>query len=304
LRPTAEQLRYYSVEGTILLPGERMLKTPVAAPMFRYWAQPIYDPILGPNGPKEECFVDGGDKGDPLGITPSGNLGGLNPTDVGVEYTIGGKRKVTTSNVICICSPRFMVRRVEIVPNGIDHRVSLAGNIGVTSPGLFRDRRAAMVGVAIERPAGIDGSVRPSAFVGKVGLSFFIGSTRPLVVGQVEGVKVTAALVEPEQLTAYPNLCPLTVTKSVDPPGPKSPGDVVTITIKYANTGSREVSDVVVSDSLSGRLEYIPGSAVSDRASNFSVGDNEVGSSVVRWELPGTILPGQSGTVKFRAKVR
>jgi len=25
---------------------------------------------------------------------------------------------------------------------------------------------------------------------------------------------------------------------------------------------------------------------------------------VVRWELPGTILPGQSGTVRFNAKVR
>lgn len=304
LRPTAEQLQPYAVAGTILLPGEKTLRAPIAPPMFRYYAQPMYDPIMGPNGPKEECFVDGGDKGDPLGINPSGNLGGLNPTDVGVEYSVGGKRKVTTSNVVCICSPRFMIRRVEVVPGGIDHRVSLAGNVGVTAPGLFRDRHAAMVDVGVVRPGGIDGSVRPSAFVGKVGLSFYLGSTRPLVVGQVSGVKVTAALVEPEQLTAYPNLCPLTVTKSVDPPGPKSAGDIVTITIKYANTGSREVSDIVVSDSLSGRLEYVPGSAVSDRASNFSVGDNEVGSSVVRWELPGTILPGQSGTVKFKAKVR
>lgn len=303
-RPTGDLLQATAVAGTILLPGERQLRAPVAPPMFRYYAQPMYDPILGPAGPKEECFVDGGDKGDPLGITPSGNLGGLNPTDVGVEFTLGGKRKVTTSNVVCICSPRFMVRRVEIVPGGIDHTIALAGHVGVTAPGLFRDRRAAMADIGIVRPGGIDGSVRPSVYVGKLGTSFFIGSTRPLVVGQVSGVKVTAALVEPEQLTAYPNLCPLTVTKSVDPPGPKSAGDIVTITIKYANTGSREVSDIVVSDSLSGRLEYVPGSAVSDRAANFSVGDNEVGSSVVRWELPGTILPGQSGTVKFKAKVR
>jgi hypothetical protein len=25
---------------------------------------------------------------------------------------------------------------------------------------------------------------------------------------------------------------------------------------------------------------------------------------VVRWELPGVLLPGQGGTVRFRAKVR
>ena len=96
--------------------------------------------------------------------------------------------------------------------------------------------------------------------MGKVGLAFYLGSARPLVVGQVDGIKVTGALVEPEQLTAFPTLCPLTVTKSVDPPGAKEPGEVVTITIKFANTGSKAVSDLVVSDSLSGRLEYVAGS--------------------------------------------
>ncbi len=304
LKPTAEQLRPYAIDGTILLPGEKVLKSPLAPPAFRFYAQPLYDPILGPKGPKEECFVDGGDKENPLGIGPGGNLGGLDPTDVGVEFTIGNKRQVTTSNVVCICSPRYMIRRAELVPGGFEHRVALAGNVGALGPGMFQDRRAAMVDIGLLKPVGIDGSVRPSAFVGKVGLSFYLGSTRPLVVGQVEGVKVQGALVEPEQLTAYPLLCPLTVTKSVDPPGPKEPGEVVTITIKYANTGSKAVSDLVVSDSLSGRLEYIAGSAASDRPSNFTVGDNEVGSVVVRWELPGTLLPGQSGTVKFKAKVR
>jgi uncharacterized repeat protein (TIGR01451 family) len=161
-----------------------------------------------------------------------------------------------------------------------------------------------MLTIGQERPIGVQGSVRPSAYVGKVGLSFYLGSTRPAVVGQIDGVKVTGALVEPEQLTAYPTLCPLTVTKSVDPPGPKEPGEIVTITIKYANTGAKAVSDLVVSDSLSGRLEYMPGSAQSDRPANFTAAENEVGSVIVRWELPGTLLPGQSGTVKFKAKVR
>src|SRR5262249_31609067 len=158
-------------------------------------------------------------------------------------------------------------------------------NVGVTSLDQLRDRRAAMVDIGLVKPAGVIGSVRPSSFVGQVGLSFFLGSQRPLVVGQVESVKVIGALVEPEQLTAYPLLCPLTVTKSVDPPGPRAPGDVVTITIRYANTGAKAVSDIVVSDSLSARLEYIPGSAVTDRGANFSAAENEVGSMVVRWEL-------------------
>jgi uncharacterized repeat protein (TIGR01451 family) len=304
LKPTPEQLRPFAVEGTVLLPGEKYLKSPVAPPSLPVVLCPMWDPILGPKGPKEECFTDGGDKDDPLGITPDGRLRGLNPTDVGVEYSTGGKRKVTTSNVVCICSPRFMVRRAEIVPGGVELPLVLAANVGVTGADFLRQRRAAMQEVALTRPSGLLGTVRPSAYVGKVGVAFFLGSERPLVVGQVQGVAVTAVVVEPEQLTAYPTLCPLTVTKSVDPPGPKEPGEVVTITIRYANTGAKEVSDVVISDSLSARLEYVPGSAASDRPSNFTVAENEVGSTVVRWELPGTILPGQAGVVKFKAKVR
>jgi uncharacterized repeat protein (TIGR01451 family) len=304
LKPTLEQLRPFAIEGTVLLPGEKYLKSPVVGPQFLFYACPMYDPILGPKGPKEECFLDGGDKEEPLGIGPHGRLYGLDPTDVGVEYTLGGRRKVTTSNVVCICAPRFMIRRVELVPGGFDYKQALIANVGTLSPELFKERRAAMVDIGLTRPGGVEGRVRVSVYVGRIGTAFFIGTTRPLVVGQVEGVKVTGALVEPEQLTAFPTLCPLTVTKSIDPPGPKEPGQVVTVTIRYANTGSKAVSDIVVSDSLSGRLEYVAGSAASDRAANFTATENEVGSVVVRWELPGTILPGQSGTIKFKAKVR
>ncbi len=304
LKPTLEQLKSYTVEGTILLPGEKFLKSPVAPPLMPYLAHPLYDPLLGPRVPKEEYFVDGGDRGDPLGIGPNAKLGGLNPTDVGVEFTIGGRRKVTTSNVISITSPRFMIRRVEMLPNGFDHQVRAAANVGSLSTGFFKDRRAPMVDIALTQPAGFEGKVKPSAFVGKVGTAFFIGTSRPQAYGQVQGVKVVGVVVEPEQLTAFPMLTPLTVTKSVDPTGPREAGDVVTITIKYANTGAKAVSDIVISDSLSGRLGYVDGSAQSDRPSNFTAAENEVGSVIVRWELPGTLLPGQTGTVKFKAKVR
>jgi uncharacterized repeat protein (TIGR01451 family) len=304
LKPTADQLRPFAVNGTVLLPGEKALRAPIVPPVFPYFACPMYDPLLGPKGPKEECFVDGGDRDDPLGIGRGDRLGGLNPTDVGVEYTIGGQRRVATSNVVCICAPRFMIRRAELAPSGLNVAQGVASRAAAQAAGVINDRQAAMVGVGVERPLGVAGGVRPAAYVGKVGLSFYLGTTRPLVVGQVDGVKVTGALVEPEQLTAFPTLQPLTVTKAVDPPGPKEPGDVVTITIRYANTGSKAVSDVAVNDSLSGRLEYITGSAQSDRPATFTAAENEVGSVVVRWDLPGTILPGQTGIVRFKAKVR
>jgi uncharacterized repeat protein (TIGR01451 family) len=303
-KPTPELLHTLAVDGTILLPGEGRLKAPMLPPVVPFWACPMYDPILGPKGPKEECFENGDDRNDPLGIGPNQRLGGLNPTDVGVEYTMNGKRRVTTSNVGCICAPRYMIRRTEILPGGIDARQMLIENVGRSSSAWLRERQMAMADIAREKANAFVGRSRPSAYIGKIGTSFFIGTSKPSAIGQIEGLKVVAALVEPEQLTAYPVLCPLTVTKLIDPAGPRQAGDVVTITIRFANTGTKAISDLVVSDSLSGRLEYVPGSAQTDRPGNFTTADNEAGSVIVRWDLPGVLLPGQAGMVRFKAMVR
>src|SRR5262245_5893136 len=91
-KPSAEELQTTAVDGTILLPGEKYLKAPALPPVFPHWACPLFDPILGPKPAREECFPDGGDRRDPLGIGPNGQLGGLNSTDVALEYTIDGKR--------------------------------------------------------------------------------------------------------------------------------------------------------------------------------------------------------------------
>ena len=307
--PPPQELAATAIDGTILLPGETSLRAPAIPPTIEYYACKLYDPLLGPKGPKEECFVDGGDKADPLGIGPTGRLGGLNPTDVGVEYTTPDKRgepvrRVTTSNVVCVCVPRFVVQRAELAPAGYNVPVVLAAHAGAEGPQAVRDRRAAMAEIGREKPAGFAARVRPMAYFGSVGVGYFIGASGVRVVGQVEGVQVTGALVEPMALTAYPTVCPLTVTKSVSSDGPVGSGDVVTFTIRYVNTGAKPVSDLVVSDSLSGRLEYVVGSQQSDRAANFTASPNEVGSEVVRWELPGVLMPGQGGVVKFRAKVR
>jgi uncharacterized repeat protein (TIGR01451 family) len=300
--PPRELLVATAVDGTVLLPGERYLRTPLLPPMMPWFGCPLFDPILGPRGPKEECFLDGGDREDPLGIGPFGRPGGLNPTDVGVEYTIGGRRRITTSNVVCICSPRFMIQRVEVAPVGYTLPYAVNDLIATKAPSRTQERIGPEAYVGRANPTELEGKVKLSAYIGRVGTSFFIGSSRPSVFAQVEGVKIQGAVVEPELLTN--TTCPLTVTKEVSPSGPAQQGDVVTITIRYKNTGNKPVSDVVVNDSLSGRLEYVPGTQESDRAANFTTIPNDAGSVVVRWELPGTLLVGQSGTVRFKAKVR
>jgi uncharacterized repeat protein (TIGR01451 family) len=303
-KPEADWLARTAIDGTILAPGDAYLKSPQIPPTIPFYACKLFDPILGPKGAPEECFPDGGDKGNPLGIGPNNRLGGLDPTDVGVEFSINGKRRVATSNIVCLCVPRFVIQRAEIVAEGYDVQAIVRGVHGGLAAQGLGSRAATMAEIGREKPVGVLAQQRPKSYIGAVGTSFFIGSSRPTIIGQVQGIAVVGVVVEPEVITAYPGAAPLTVTKSVDASGPVESGSIVTFTIRYVNTGNKPITEIALSDSLSGRLEYVPGSNQSDRAANFSATGNEVGSAVVRWEFPGVILPGQGGTVKFKAKVR
>lgn len=96
---------------------------------------------------------------------------------------------------------------------------------------------------------------------------------------------------------------PLVLFKCADRPAAKV-GDVVTFTLRYANHGGRPLTDVAVSDSLTGRLEYVPGSAKADRDAVFTLQENEAGSVLLRWEIGGIVQPGQGGVVRFQARIR
>jgi uncharacterized repeat protein (TIGR01451 family) len=132
----------------------------------------------------------------------------------------------------------------------------------------------------------------------------------PAVVGRVEGgpqvVRATAETAElmcvcheaPHELDK-----PLYLCKWCDR-GAAVPGEVVEFTLHYTNRGGKPITDVAVSDSLTTRLEYVPGSEQSDRNAVFTVQENEAGSLVLHWEIGGRLLPGESGVVRFKAKVR
>jgi uncharacterized repeat protein (TIGR01451 family) len=130
------------------------------------------------------------------------------------------------------------------------------------------------------------------------------------VVGRIkDGAQVVRGLVETRDLTVCchetPRLPdkPLVLVKCADRDSAR-PGDVVTFTLKYSNLGGRAITDVAVTDSLSPRLEYVPGSTRSDRNAVFTTQDNEAGSVILRWEISGTLQPGESGRLLFQARVR
>ncbi|WP_165230842.1 DUF11 domain-containing protein [Aquisphaera insulae] len=82
------------------------------------------------------------------------------------------------------------------------------------------------------------------------------------------------------------------------------PGDTITFTITYRNMGNTPIRSASIVDSLLPRLEYVKGTARGPKGTSFSSGDNKVGSTELKWDLPGVIAPGASGEVSFQAVVR
>ena len=301
-KPEADDLARGAVPGTVLLPGEKVLAAPRVPPLFNAFGVAMFDPIAGPKLAPEECITDGGDKFPALGIGPNRLLGGLNPTDVAVEYTAGLKRRVATSNEVCICAPRYVLRKVELTPGGVQLAAGVA--FAEQAGGLQVGSRAAAPEAYASRakPVSADGRVRPSITYVKQGIAVAEALQKVQAITTLEGVKVLVSSVEADEVTNGPNQ--MIVTKSVSPVGPVQSGDTVTFTIQYRNATPHAATDLLLSDSLSGRLEYVPGTAASDRPANRTAIDNEAGSVTLRFEIPGPIAPGASGTIKFQAKVR
>jgi len=300
--PDADLYASFNLPGTMLLPGSNALGIPKVGPCLPFYGVPLFDAVIGYKPTPEECLTDGGDKGPRLGIGPAGRLGGLNPTDVSLEFTANRKRRVATSNEVCICAPRFVIRKVEAGPSGLQMAVAL--DAAVQTAPIRTASMNLLAGATLNRikPLGLESRMRPAITFVVNGLMIFEGVTRPYGISTIAGVQQSIGVIEPDEITSNPDQ--FVVHKSVEPVGPVKSGDIVTFTLNYRNSTVHPATDIILSDSLSGRLEYVPGSAQSDRPANVTTLDNEAGSVVLRFEIPGPIPPGKTGVVKFRAKVR
>ncbi len=82
------------------------------------------------------------------------------------------------------------------------------------------------------------------------------------------------------------------------------PGEIIDFTLRYDNTGDQVIGNVTIADSLTTRLEFVPGSAQSSHKTNFSTKINDADSLVLRWEIVEPVKPGTGGVLRFQCKVR
>ena len=82
------------------------------------------------------------------------------------------------------------------------------------------------------------------------------------------------------------------------------PGDIVTFGIRIENVGDGAVTEVMVVDNLTTRLEYVEGSLECESEVEFKATKNEAQSLELLWALSEPLGVGESVTIQFKCRVR
>jgi uncharacterized repeat protein (TIGR01451 family) len=108
-----------------------------------------------------------------------------------------------------------------------------------------------------------------------------------------------------QELVVYelPDAGRLRICKVADR-GDALPGEIVTFILRIDNVGDSPLREIVLTDSLTNRLQYVPESQTSSREAEFSVSENDGQALRLTWKFPGELKVGEGATVEFKCKVR
>jgi uncharacterized repeat protein (TIGR01451 family) len=129
----------------------------------------------------------------------------------------------------------------------------------------------------------------------------------PMVAATVEPANELRARFTPSELVGQENRhkgrAKLRIVKLADKEI-AAPGDVITFKIRFDNIGDRPVTQVVIVDNLTPRLEYVEDSATCTKPGEIITADNGEGSLILRWELEEPLAARDGGVITFQARVR
>jgi uncharacterized repeat protein (TIGR01451 family) len=146
-----------------------------------------------------------------------------------------------------------------------------------------------------------------TAVLGRILERVEIASLPESVVVLVDGraASVTRSTLRAQDVYLYemPDKCSLRLCKSTSHTI-VNPGDIVRFTLRFDNVGVKPLSNAVIVDSLSPRLDYIDGSQQCSVETRFSATPNDVGSMVLQWEIADSIDSSEGGVISFDCRVR
>jgi uncharacterized repeat protein (TIGR01451 family) len=109
-----------------------------------------------------------------------------------------------------------------------------------------------------------------------------------------------------QEFTAYdmePGKCRLRLVKIASKASAR-PGEVVEFTLRFDNQGDGPLTNTVIVDNLTTRLEYIEGTAQSSVDAEFESFVNEAESTALKWTLTKPLPVGKGGIIRFHCRVR
>ena len=299
-----DELARENVPGTVYFPSLKNNATPPIPPVFAFSLIQAFDPILGPKGCDNECLFDGGDTGARMGIGPDGKLRGLDPSDTAMQFTTSRGTKVTPSNRVALCVPRFVATRVEIGVAGHHTLQNSEAGVSVRPVAGIMSREGTAQSINLEQLTIVKAGQRASGIESRTGPGILDQwSGVPKGMASVQGTKVAAQVTGPDEISSSPS-SQFMIAKSVEPANADRIGQEVTFFLRFSNPTNEVMTGVIISDSLTTRLEYVEGSAKSSRPSTFTNTGNEAGASLLKWALDGKLNPGEFGVISFKAKIK
>jgi uncharacterized repeat protein (TIGR01451 family) len=189
---------------------------------------------------------------------------------------------------------------------GMNSRVSTDEDSNNNRAVDFEASRLAAINLQEQKAEFARNRQKPGRINEKVRLVGIKTAESPVITGITESASEAVKVWGPHAMTGLepPPLRPgLAVVKRVSDTEAE-PGDTITYAIIYRNMGNTPIRQVVIVDSLLPRLEYKPGTAKGPAGTVFATAANRVGSTELRWELPGALAPGELGHVSFDVIVR
>jgi uncharacterized repeat protein (TIGR01451 family) len=189
---------------------------------------------------------------------------------------------------------------------GMNGRVLTAEGSNNRGMAEYEALRIAITNLQKQTPELARTRQKPGLLNEKVRLIGIKTAEAPVITGITESASEAVMVWNPHSMTGIeipPPRPGLAVVKRVSD-AEAEPGDTITYAIIYRNMGNRPIGSVVIVDSLLPRLEYLPGTSKGPPGTVFKTAPNRVGSTELRWELPGALAPGVVGHVSFQVIVR
>jgi uncharacterized repeat protein (TIGR01451 family) len=202
-------------------------------------------------------------------------------------------------------------------------RTGVAINLGQRPVSLFRGREQAAEFVQVVAPGEFYNTLAAYANLEIVRTGQLDGSEQPIIKRSVQaaiawnGDQSAQVVFSNQQAVAVVGLKQPGIIYQTDEPGDPRlrlvklastasalPGEDVEFTLRFDSIGDQTVGNVTIIDNLTTRLEYVPNTAKSTVAANFSSVSNGAGSTVLRWEIVNPLKPGEGGVLQFKCRVK